>query len=243
MTVNSLSLEGEVRTALETLRSMPVQLGELIERSRIETIQVGLDQSLSLAGKNEKYNQSAAKFMAQVDRMEQQAQLYKETLERWIAAKFGKPQGDPAAELLHEIRLDKAWRRLVKIFDSVQERGALIRTLTDVISEAVKNDDRTVLDALDEELPAYFQARNMTIPPTLTEQIRAARIAHANPEERQALALREELETGFPRLAAAFGEVKRAIQNKATVAILPGWDSTERITLDLPSEPATPSWG
>ena len=242
MSFNIINLTGDTRVALQSLRDMPRQLGDLLERLQYENIQVNLDQNLSVGGKTKKINQITAQYMSEVDKLEERAKLFKADLERWINERLSKPTGEPSEELLNEIRLDKAWRRLVKIFDSVQERGALIRTLNEVISDAIKNDDKIVLDALDEELPFYFQARNLSISPTLTEQIRAARIAHSNPAERQALALREELGTGFPRLTLIFGEVRRAIQSRATVAVLPGWDSTEQISLNLPAEPAGMGW-
>jgi hypothetical protein len=82
----------------------------------------------------------------------------------------------------------------------------------------------------------------MVMPPDLTERVRQARAVHASPEVRQALALQKELETGLPRLMVCFGQVKRALQERATVGILPGWSADEQITLDLPKEPAGFTW-
>jgi len=241
-TFNIANLTGEDRQALEALRNMPVQLGEILEKARLEVIHIGLDTSLSLAGKNERYDQSARRFMAQVDQMEQAAQAYKADLERWIASKLRQPQGDPNVELLYEIRTDKAWRRIERILDGTGDRAALIRTVFDLTDDAIKRDDQVTLAAIDQELPAYFQARSMVMPPDLAERIRQAKAVHASPQERQALALQEELEAGFPRLMVCFGQVKRALQERATVGILPGWSADEQITLDLPKEPAGFTW-
>lgn len=235
MAFNITNLTGETRQALETLRNMSVQLGEILEKSHMEAIQIGLDTSLSLAGKNERYNQAARRFVAQVDQMEQAAQAFKADLELWIAERLGKPQGEPIEELLREVRMDKAWRRVERILDGTGDRAALIRTVFDLVDGAIKQDDQVTLAAIDQELPAYFQARSMVMPPDLTERVRQARAVHASPQERQALALQEELEAGFPRLMAAFGLAKREIQEKATVAVLPGWAEDEQVALDLPT--------
>lgn len=236
---NIMNLTGEARTGLEFLRGLPQQLGEILEQTRLQTVQVGLDRSLSLGGKTNRTNEITSRAMAQVDQLEQRAQAYKATLETWIAKRLGKPQGDPQAELLHEIRLDKAWRRAVRILDAVQDKPALVRMAFDLVDAAVKEADGVTIEALDAELPAYFKARNMTTPPELAKQIMAARVVHASPEVRQALALQAELAEGFPRLTLAFREVKRALQTQATIAVLPGWSSTERVALDLPKpEPA-----
>jgi hypothetical protein len=106
-TFNIANLTGETRQALEALRNMPVQLGEILEKARLEAIQIGLDTSLSLAGKNERYNQAASRFMAQVDKLQAAALAFEADLERWIASKLRQPQGDPNVELLYEIRTDK----------------------------------------------------------------------------------------------------------------------------------------
>lgn len=242
MAFNIANLTGETRQALEALRNMPAQLGEILEKARLEAIQIGLDTSLSLAGKNERYNQSARRFMAQVDQMEQTARAFKADLERWIAERIDEPQREPIEELLREVRMDKAWRRIERILDGTGDRAALIRTVFDLVDGAIKQDDQITLAAIGQELPAYFQARNMVMPPDLTERVRQARAVHAGPQERQALALQEELEAGFPRLMVCFGQVKRALQERATVGILPGWSADEQITLDLPKEPTGFTW-
>jgi len=241
-TVNVLSLEGGVRQGLETLRQMPVRLGEVLEAIRLEAVNIGLDQSLSLTGKNEAYNRSATKFMNQVEQMEAQSKALHDDLQRWIAQQLGKPHGNAAEELLFEFRVAQAWRRIERVLDSVEQRTALLRTVEDLVSEFVKLNDQVGLEALQAELGSYFRARNMTTPSDLAKRISEARAVHASPQERLAIALRDELAVGFPRLTTTFGEVKRAIQTRSTIAILPGWTTDERITLNLPKEPATYTW-
>jgi hypothetical protein len=242
MAVNSLSLEGEVRTTLETLRSMPAQLGELIERHRLETIQIGLDQSLSLSGKTQKQNDVAKRFIAKVDQMEESAKAYKADIQRYIDKALGKPQGDPAQELLYEFRMAQAWRRIERVLDSAKDRSTLVRQVVDLVNEYAKNDDVLAVQAMDAELDAYFKARNMTPPVEVAKNIEAVLVAHASPEERRAIALRDEVSIGYPRLSAAFAMTKSSIQSNSPAVALPGWDETEKILINLPAEPATPSW-
>jgi len=241
MDVNLIK-SSEVRNALETLREMPTKLGELLEQSRAESIAIGLNTNLSLTGKNDAYNKSATKFMGQVDVLEQQAKTMKGVIENWIGEQFQRPAGDAASELLYEFKLSQSWRRIERILDGIEQRASLIRTIEELINDFVKSDDMLSLEALQTELDVYLKSRNMAMPNEISNRILEVRAAHASPNQRAALALLDEMSTSYPRLTACFSEVRRCLQNRATIGILPGWNLGEQVSLNMPAEPAGYSW-
>lgn len=230
-----------IADTLSSLRSYPQMVGELLERCRYETIQIDLDPRLSKGGKTEAVNAIAAKYMSQIDQMEQAAQADKAALEAAIAQALSQPQGDPTAELARQIKYQRIWERLKGLLDTYEDSQALHRGLSDVIQQAAEAHDLDTLNVLLEEAPAYLASRRMpSMWDAVSPSVQAALVAHASPKERKALQAKQELETGWARLAAAFSEAKRAIQQRATIGVLPGWNENERITLDLPTTTSKP---
>ncbi len=221
---------------LSSLRDYPVQVGEIVEAFRRAVIQVELNPNLSLAGKTQEVNQIAERFMTQIDRLEQAAQADKETLEKLIAQALSKAQDDPTAELAKQIKYQRIWGRTKALLDTYQDAQTLHRGLSDIVQQAAESHDLDTLNVLLEEVPAYLATRRMpSLWHPVSPTVQSALIAHASPAERRALQAQQELEIGWPRLAAAFSEAKRAVQRRATIGVLPGWSPDERVTLDLPT--------
>lgn len=226
---------------LANLRDYPAQVGELVEAFRMATIQVDLDPSLSVGGKTEKINQISQRYMNEIERLEVAAASDKEALEKLIVQSTSRTEDNPTVELAKQIRYQRIWERVKSLLDTYTDAQALYRGLSDLVQQAAEGHDLDTLNVLLEEAPTYLAARRMvSLWDAVSPSVRAALVAHASPAERRALQAKQELEVGWPRLAAAFSEAKRAIQQRATIGVLPAWSPDERITLDLPKTISKP---
>lgn len=179
-TENETRPPAAVSSALRRLRGLPQKLADkvLATRKRIAAIQE--DADLTLEAQMRQMEEQREGLMSAADDVEAAA-VEALTAVEGTAEKARASEGDPASELLHENRLQRAWARLRSLLDAGREP-------LDLASEAEKASDRLAFDALREELPTWLAAHNRQteIEPTMAAV--AEREAHLRTPAEQAMA-------------------------------------------------------
>lgn len=220
------------RKALRRLRSLPQKLAGavLATRERVAAIQANAD--LTLDAQMRQVEEEREALMETVDTVETTAVESLTAVEGAVEA-AGESKGDPATQLLHENRLNRAWGRLRSLLDAGREPLILA-------SEAEQAGDRLAFDALREELPAWMAAHSRT-----DEEISATIVAIAEyeshlrtPAEQATI---EALDTArrLREMVATDVSLIRVDRESCAMLIAEGEDG-ETVTLDIaPKAPTT----
>lgn len=227
-------LADALRPDLDTLRNAPARLGDILKDLRAAVAQANLDAAgrLTPVGQAEVESGLRNKALQAIDTLEAQCQAAKGRIERRLAEAEQRPLADAATETLLELKRQAAWNRTRPILDRL-EAPALLERIGSLAKQAAEAGDDATLRALESELPAYLEARRMTsLLLTAQNTVDQARLPHLPPAARQAVSVRRDLATGWPRLAAAFQAARREASGQGGLTIvLPGWNTAERITL------------
>jgi hypothetical protein len=141
-------------------------------------------------------------------------------------------------ELLAEIRRDRAWRRIQAVLDrhqaNGQSGGALTTAVRDAARRAALGNDIETLNALDEELPAYFQSQGLSVEETKAAfgLVDEARARTYSPEQTTIASEQVELAKLWNRVQVAARQGEYALKQRIDEPFsIPGSDDGELVTI------------
>jgi hypothetical protein len=219
-----------VQPIVNRLRAVPEQAASIAIAVRQQVAQVSLDDRLSPTGKRDAENAARNKGLQQLDALAQSAREDVDMLQTMSDKALADTPTDPQAQLLRELRLQRAWQRAVRLLDAMGDSGAVVRQVDELIREAAEAGDMATLRALEEELPAYLKARNVFLPDVL-DRIAEAQAPHRPPVARAALQVLQQAREGWPRVQAAIQMARNEVTGQSRLVALPGWHPNEQLNI------------
>jgi AraC-like DNA-binding protein len=221
---------GSVQPIVARLRAVPEQAATMAIAVRTQITQIAMDNRLSTTGKRDAETAARNQGLQQLDALAQRAKDDVATLQRAIDRALATTPTDPQAQLLRELQLQRAWQRALRLLDAMPDSGAVMRQVDELIRQAADAGDRALLQALEEELPSYLNARNVFLPDVL-DRITDAQAPHLPPVARAALQVARQARVGWPRVWAAIEMARSNVQGKASLMVLPGWAPNEQLNI------------
>lgn len=229
---------GTARPYIEELSGMPLALAEIYEEQWAAVLQVSANNTngrFTTLAMREDEDTIRRAALGKIDAMFTAAQAARGALVNLIDTAFRRQDGDPALELLREVREDRAWDRTKPVLDRYPEPNELRQGVLAVAAEAARSADRPTLDALRHELPAYLASRKLEhYASTLLVDLDRVDADGSTPVARAAIALRADLETGWIRLVPSFDITRRCIAQREGLAVLPGFRPGQRVIPNAP---------
>jgi len=219
-----------VQPIVNRLRAVPEQAAKIALGVQQQVAQIELDSRLSIAGKKDAETQARNTALQQLDALAQSAREDVDMLQTMIDKALADTPTDVQAQLLRELRLQRAWQRAVRLLDAMGDSGAVVRQVDELIREAAEAGDMATLQALEEELPAYLKARNVFLP-DVADRIAEAEAPHRPPVARAALPVLQQAREGWPRVQAAIQMARNNVQGTASLIVLPGWAPNEQLNI------------
>ncbi len=216
---------------LAFLEGLPQRLAKLLTETDDKVAQINLDGRLSIDGKNQAVAALVQSAINTLDQWQSQAEAARKRVEDRCQAALKRTPGSVEEEILRELRLTRAWQRIERVLDGLDNQ-AFVRYIPDLAKKAAADGDVAALEAMAAELPSYLESRKVFMP-SLSAILSEAQAPFLQPEQRTALSVQRDLEAGWPRLQAAFQMTRKALEQRSfRIAALPGWKPSESIRIE-----------